>query len=358
MKKVCLSTYCEWSSYGSIMQAIGLKKTLQDLGCESFIVRDVPAPLAQRDFPLAFSNNPKTVLKNMIDFLGRKHKRALYEKTVCFINENVDIQYFNDYEALKKHIPKADYYIAGSDQIWHPSLCKPSFFLDFLGEDKKRLSYAASMGATQVPSEKEEVFQSLVSKFDTISVREEEMIPALKKYIEKPVRVHIDPTFLVSAQEWRKLETEYYIKKPYILVYAIYWNSALNKELKQLHKETGYEIIGLCPAGISKLWANKKIQDADPGQFLYLIDHAEAVVSSSFHGVAFSLIFNKKLAPIINPAAPSRINTLLEALAVKRETIADIMKFDLTKYGEINERILNQKDRSISFLKEILEYNE
>lgn len=357
MKKVCISTYCEWSSYGSVMQAIGLKKTLQGLNYESFIVRDAPAPLGARDFPFCISKNPVTLLKNIINLFHRKHKRILYKNSVEFINKNVDIQYFNDYEVLKKHIPEADYYLAGSDQIWHPALCKPAFFLDFVDE-KKRLSYAASMGVTGVSEKNEDAFQKLVSQIDKISVREKEMLPILQKYTDKPLNVHIDPTFLVDADEWRKLEKEYIIKEPYILVYAIYWDEALNKKLKWLHKKSGYNIVGLCPGGFSKLWANQKIYDADPAQFLYLIDHAEAVISSSFHGVAFSLIFNKRLVPVINPDSPSRINTLLETLTVEKSTIAQVMDFDLSKYDKTNQLIEHEKRRSISYLKEILEYNE
>lgn len=357
MKKICVSTYCEWSSYGSIMQSIGLKKTLQAMNCESFIVQDKPAPLAQRDFKFVISKNPITLVKNFMNLRFHKHKYKLYENSVRFINQNVDIRYYNDYDVLKSQIPEADVYIAGSDQIWHPDLCKPAFFLDFV-QDKKRFSYAASMGVTDITTPKESEFQRLISKIDKVSVRENEMCPVIRKYTDKKINIHIDPTFLLTPQEWRTLERKYPVNKPYILVYAIYWDMALNRELKKIHKKTGYDILGLCPCGFSKLWSNQKIYDADPGQFLYLIDHAEAVVSSSFHGVAFSLIFNKKLTAVINPDSPSRIQSLLDNLDVDKRSITEIMNFDMRRYDIINNRIAREKERSVSYLKEILEYNE
>lgn len=358
MKKVCVSTYCEWSSYGSVMQAIGLKKTLETLGLESFIVRDVPAPLAQRDFPFAFSENPKGLLKSIINLHYRPAKKRLYERSVKFINENVDIKYYNDFETLKADPPHADYFLAGSDQIWHPALCKQAFFLDFLPAEQKRLSYAASMGVTDIPQTKAELFRNMICKFDCFSVREKEMVDTLNPLVERDISVHIDPTFLLNASEWRALAGEYPIDKPYILVFAIYWDRKFDRELKALKKKTSYDIVVLCPNGRFRIWANKKVYDADPGQFLYLIDHAQAVISSSFHGVALALNLNKRVVAVINPDAPSRLQSLLDLLQVPRHHISNIMDFDLADYAGINERIRQEKDRGVAYLKEILDVYE
>ena len=357
MKKICISTYCEWSSYGSIMQSIGLKEALSRIGCESFVVKDRVAPLPSIKTPIQIGKNPKQIIKNLYNNSIRKKTDKRYEGSVKFIKENVDVVYYNDYETLQKNPPKADYYIAGSDQIFHPDLCKPLFFLDFLKDNKKRLTYAASMGKTVISQSKEDAFSKLVKELDVISVREKEMVDVLGKYTDKEVSVHIDPTFLSSADQWRKYQRVYNIKKPYILVYAIYWDKKLNKELKELRKKTGYDIVTI-GTGFSVVYANKKIFDADPGQFLWLIDNAEAVITSSFHGVAFSLIFNKKLSAVVNPALPSRISDLLDLLAVDKYKILDVMNFDLEKYKEINKNVENEKSRSITYLKEILEINE
>lgn len=354
MKNVCVSTYCEWSSYGSVMQAIGLKKCLADLGYNSFIVRDEPAPVSQKTFSFSVSSNPKIMLRNIMFWKLRKQRSTLYKNSVKFIRENLDVRYFNDYEVLKSYIPNADYYIAGSDQIWHPALCKRAFFLDFLPPEKKRLSYAASMGVLQPLDNKKELFGELISKFDSISVREKEMTDVLAQYTEKSIMCHIDPTFLVDAKYWDSLSEKYPIEKPYILVYAIYWDKSCNNELKKLHKQTGCDIVALCPNGPSSLWANKRIYDANPGQFLYLIKNAEAVVSSSFHGVALSVNFNKKIAPVINPKSPSRISSLLNILGIKPVPISDVMKFDESQYAHINRRIEEERARSIDYLREVL----
>jgi hypothetical protein len=131
----------------------------------------------------------------------------------------------------------------------------------------------------------------------------------------------------------------------------------LNSQLKKIKKQTGYEIV-LLGTGFTKAYGSKKIFDADPGQFLWLIDNAEAVVTSSFHGVAFSLIFNKKLSAVVNPKLPSRIDNLLNILKVKKQSIDTIIDFELSQYEEANKQIENEKARSVSYLKEILEIDE
>ena len=353
MKKICISTYCEYSSYGSILQTIGLKNTLKEIGFESFVVKDNPAPSAYLPRKRVFSKNIKLFVKNVLNLRIRKKQELYYQNTLSFINKYVDIRYYNDYNVLKQTPPDADYYMAGSDQIWHPALCKPSFFLDFVPDNKKRLSYAASMGVTDITKEKKESFTRLISKMDSFSVREEDVKNVIKQYTNKDVQVHIDPTFLRSFKEWRNYEEAYPIKRPYILVYALYWDKNLNKKLKKLHKESKMDIVAIC-SNVCSVYANKYVYDANPAQFLWLIDNAEAVVTSSFHGVAFSIIFNKKLAVVINPKAPSRIENLLQVLQVSSSCIENVLRFDLAQYQAINVNIEKEKEKSFGYLKRVL----
>lgn len=354
VKTICVSTYCEWSSYGSVCQALALKQALLELGFDSFIIRDIPAPANSNDFGFKFSKSPRVLARNIINSFYRRKNETRYTNSVKFINDNVDIIYYNDYEVLKKNPPKANYYIAGSDQIWHPVLCKQSFFLDFLNLGQKRISYAASMGITDISEENRDRFAELVDKFDSISVREEQMIPVIKQFTDKTIHRHIDPTFLVGPEYWRSLSRDYPLNKPYILVYAINWDRKFNRELKKLHKKTKLDIVALCPGGISSVWANQKIYDADPSQFLWLIDNAEAVVASSFHGVALSLNLNKKLCAIVSSESPSRVSTLLNVFGVKNPKISDVMQFDLSDYISINKKIINEKNAALEYLKEVL----
>lgn len=352
MKNVIVSTYCDWNNYGSIMQSLGLKTALSSIGFNSKIVIDHPAPPAQYIPSLKISKNIVSCMRNFYAYTKKDLISCKYRDSNKFINDNIDILYYNNYETLKSSPPKADYFIAGSDQIWRPSSCHPVFFLDFVDEQHKRISYAASMGSTKIPENKKELFAELVNSFDHISVREADNAEAIATVSNKPIDIHIDPAFLVSKEDWQKYAKPYPIDKPYILLYALYWDKELNKQVKELHKKTGCMVVAICN-GLSKVWANKKLFDVDPGQFIWLIDNAEAVISSSFHGVSFSIIFNKKLAAVINPSLPSRITNLLNFLKVENSNIVDVCSKNTEFYTNTNKVILNKKEDALKYLTEV-----
>lgn len=353
--KVYTVTPCIWQSYGSILQAMSLQRKLCSMGYDSSIIKCEPYPTDMlKKMPIEFKS-----FKRLISSI---YKRCIfqalnrrYQSTNNFLSKYVDITYFDTYEQLVQKPPKADAFIAGSDQIWNPDNMCPLFYLDFVKNQCKRISYAASMGVTNIPAYKATQMSVYLKNFQAISVRESDNVPVLRQYTQKKISVNIDPVFLQKAEQWRKFETEYPMENhPYILVYAIYWEKSLNAQLKELHKKTGMKIVTIS-SGLQCVYATRRIFDADPGQFLWLLDHAAAVVTSSFHGVAMSILFQKPLAAVINPNAPSRIACLMDTLGIPVLSIPDLLengkKID---YPRVNEQIANEQTRSESYLKEAL----
>ncbi len=242
-------------------------------------------------------------------------------------------------------------FLAGSDQIFHPALCNPVFFLDFVPAGAKRISYAASMGSLDVSADKEKEFARLLNNFDYLSFREKDAAELAKKYTNKEIQVHIDPTFLMSVKDWRAVEKEYPIKGKYILFYPIYWDKSLNAKLKDLHKKTGLPIVMISDA--LGIYHQKAVRDAGVDQFLWLIDHAEYVVTSSFHGAALAINFNKNVSMVVNPKLPSRLNNLAETLDFPIIPIEQIDSIEID-YERINNNIAREKERSMAYLKKVL----
>lgn len=353
MKKVCISTYCVWNSYGSMLQAFGLQYALQQIGCEGFIASTKPAPQAQWTAPRLQAGSPKALAVDVHKHLIAGKLRRRYTAANAFIRENIQIEYFGDWEALRENPPEADAYIAGSDQVWNPRKLDTSFFLDYVPAGNPRISYAASMGITKVPEEKQAEFRRLVEGFDHISLRERDTLPVIDEYTSRTADVHIDPVFLVPEKKWREMEQPYPINEPYILVYPIFWDKKLNQELKQLHKQTGKTIVTVLGQA-QQVYANKRIYDASPEQFLWLIDHADAVVSSSFHGIAMSLVFQKPFAAVINPQSPSRLTCLLDTLGVKNSAIGVLAADRPLEYDRVQQRIQKEKSRGMAYLRKVL----
>lgn len=346
MKKAIISTYCVWNSFGSVLQSLGLQNTLEYIGVKPnniLFKNEMNAPA------IRYEKGIIALIKNPFFFLRKKELEKSKDKSIKFINKYINKYEFDNVEELNENCPAADVYIAGSDQIWHPILCRDDFFLEYAPKDKKRISYAASMGTLDIPKENIEKFKKLLSNFDYISVREKEMIPIIKKLTDKSVSLNIDPTFLNSKEIWKKYEKEYTIKEPYILVYALYWDRNYNKQLKELHKKTGYKIVSI-QSSKRMIYSNKIICDASPSEFLWLIDNAQAVVTSSFHGTAFSIIFNKKFSVVNNPNSMSRISSVLNILNINTPEPKNVIDKFSVDYKKVNNKIEEEKQRSIDYL--------
>jgi len=344
----CVSTYCSWRSYGSVFQSIGLKKALLSFDCESVLARigkDVPEKL--------FS--PRTIKKFIslpFDAVNYGNRRKAYEKTVEFIRLNLDIEEYTDYQSLKENPPFADVYITGSDQVWNPSKLSPQFFLQFV-EDVKKISYAASMGNTKITDDKASIIKKYLKDFYSISVRENECRDLLADLTELPISVNTDPVLFLSADEWRKYEVAYNVKKPYILLYTIYWNPEMKEKLRRLKQRTGLPVYSI-KTGMTRAYSDRSFYDVGPGEFLWLFDNAEYVVTTSFHGAVFSTVFNKKFATCVNPSSPSRIENLHRVLDIPRVDIDDLDKTDLFDYSRICAALNKEKMRGLNYLKEVL----
>lgn len=349
--RVCVCTYCTCESFGSVLQSIGLKRALSELGVNSVIAVDYMPP--------AFVNKPvfggsigRTVVR-LHDRMIEKKRKTAFDRSNAFIRRHLDVVYSPESKDIFAGVEAYDLYIAGSDQIWNPDICDPVFFLDFVSEGEKKISYAASMGKTEISTQTKSKIERYLSSFRAISVREEACKQALKELTDREIGVHIDPVFLRPAEEWRELESPYEIRVPYILLFTIYWDPCLNEKVRALHKRTGLPVIVLS-AHLNKCFGNSRIYDAGPAEFLWLIDHAAFVVTSSFHAAAFSLIFQKRVAAVCNPASPSRLQNLfdkLEAPMVGIDSLDDRnVIFDEQK---IQNRILEEKQAAMDYLRKV-----
>lgn len=353
MKQVCICTFCVWNSYGSMLQAYGLQYALKQLDCRGTIASTKPEPAKKWIFPGLKTRSVKGMVVDLHRMLISRKLKRKYSACGSFIRRNINIDYFGSFEALAEAPPRADVYLAGSDQVWNPRKMDPAFFLEFVPEGYPRITYGASMGIPKIPAGKEGDFRRLVRGFDHISLRERDNVPVVGAYTDQMPEVHIDPVFLVPQEHWREMEQPYPIDEPYILVYPIYWEKGLNRQLKALHKKTGKTIVAVLGQA-QQVYANRRIYDASPEQFLWLIDHADAVVSSSFHGIAMSLVFEKPFSAVIDPKSPSRLRCLLETLETGNRAIPDLADDAARNYDGLREKINLERGRSMAYLGKVL----
>ena len=189
-------------------------------------------------------------------------------------------------------------FIVGSDQVWNLKITgmDTTYLLDFVDSEKGRFSYAASMGNILLGVDSQRQFRKYASKFNFITVREYDAKDYLSDLLKRQVDVVLDPVFLLSAEEWGGLVETDSLEK-YILVYCLHEDQVYT-QAERIAKITGYKIICI-QNSMKKTIKAKYILNAGPIEFIGLIKSAEYVVTDSFHGTAFGIIFRKQIKVIL-----------------------------------------------------------
>ncbi len=198
---------------------------------------------------------------------------------------------------LRSNPPEADLYIAGSDQIWNTNLRNGrdrAFYLDF-GAPKRKISYAASFATQEVNPRFRRFVHRQLANFDAISVREKSGLTTLESLGYEGITV-VDPVFLLDRYQWDKvIELDNLVEDSmtddYILTYDFDLNSTVEAIAYRLSELFKCKIFSVSPG--RRRYADKSFVCCSPLKFLSLVKHARCVVSNSFHGTAFSMIYRK-----------------------------------------------------------------
>ncbi len=245
-----------------------------------------------------------------------------------------------------------DCVICGSDQIWNPDITEginPIYFGDILGV-KNKISYAASMGRDTYNETDEVTAAKLIGKMDYVSVREEKSVAYIEKISGKKVSCVCDPVFLLDKQEYIKIAKPIKIKKPYLLVYSVVNNTTMLNAALDFAKQKNLTVVEICQSK-NRRQKHMQLTSASPEEFLGAILNAECVVTNSFHGTAFSIIFEKDFYAFDNKVRGSRITDLLtKAGLLDCMTQGEIAPKNPIDYNKVNENLKTYIEQSKNFL--------
>lgn len=368
MKIKTLTTYNVYN-YGASLQAYALMKYLQNKGHDVEIIDYQPEYL-RRKYDYKWVNPESKMSKYLLTrfayrimkFLQRqttlRRKKAFDEFTTNVLKQT-PIKYLN-YSDLKNNPPEADLYIVGSDQIWnvfYETGRDDAFFLDFVKEGKKA-SYAASFSYINIDDENKKRIKGLLEDFTAVSVREYHGIDILKEIGIKGKWV-LDPVFLLSKDEWIKFMPSYNKKEKYLLIYDFEGNKLLKEFAISYAKEYGLKIYSINDT-YPLLYADKNFNNAGPIEFLTMIYNCDAFVSNSFHGTAFSIMFNKPVF-VFNRhrhKVNSRMESLMTLFELKQCIEPDINKIksiiNCFDFERINRVLDSERNKSLDFINALL----
>lgn len=302
----------------------------------------------------------KIRLQWIVPYLSKLNpKFALLYNIRDFINKYIPLtKHMYNNEELRKESNSFDVIIVGSDQVWRKIFILNSiniFFLGFIDNNKtKRLAYAASIGTENSEYSDNEVkyIGSLIEKFNAISVREESAINLIENIFKwncpSPLQV-LDPTLLIEKEEYINLIKKSNIKerkKPYLFYYILDNNESKAEIIQQISAHLNLEEY--------TSYNNKNVMPSIE-QWLSDINNANFVITDSYHGVVFSIIFKKQFAIILNnERGASRFNSLVKTFSLEdrilnKNNYNTIINNNID-YDNLYEKLSEEKEKSLAFL--------
>lgn len=361
-KKVGIITFHAAHNYGSCLQAFAIKRIYEQLGAECEIINFRTSVQKDQYTPLTKRKGAKYILKNAFFLLTYSARRRKYQNFENFISEYLvsGQREYSSLDELMAEPPIYDLYVCGSDQIWNtaPNDASMAYFLPFTTGHK--VSYAPSFGQLGCIDHKEEIANFLKS-FDMISVREQRGKELVKEMVGVDAEIFVDPTMLLDKAEWDTLVSDRIIDEEYVFFYSLFSTKEMIKEVKDLADALRLKVVVSNISNQNDLFTGFiKQTDAGPREFLSLVKHAKLIITSSFHGSVFSIIYGKAFLAY-EGMKDNRIRTLLEKTgleecAIKRgEGIPKLRNVLLLDYSVADTHLECEKKKAINYLKRTME---
>lgn len=312
MKKVGIIThYYKSENYGGNLQAYALTTYLSQHGYQAEQISfrgnfDVPKKKQKRDLRF-WTTLPFRAIKSLI-IRGLK----IVEESIHHVSQR-RMRAFSDFndrviphssqvytcDNIRNCVHEYDAFITGSDQVWNLKWYNPEFFLQFVPSEKKKIAYAASMAADHLTTEQKKIVENHLRDFDAISVREEEAVTLLSPLASVQIVQTLDPTLLLSGDDWDHICSERKISEEYLFCYFLSSNRKLRRLARSFAKKNHLKLVTIPHSGgwikTSDIgFGDVRCFDASPEDFLSLIKYARYVFTDSFHAVAFSHIYQKQ----------------------------------------------------------------
>ena len=309
--------------------------------------------------------NIKDVFRNILNLIFYRKIEKHNKDYIKFADKNFNksSKSYDSLEKLKNEDFKYDTFITGSDQVWNINAkdFDDAYFLPFV-ENKNKIAYAVSLGATNPNnSQDKEKYKAYLEKINAISVREKNAQKWIGELTDKPVEICVDPTLLLSEQEWEPLVGEREVKGKYILWYCMIYKKETRKIIEEISKKYKMPVYVLDAKEWSRrglfLHKIKLAKNGGPSSYLSLVKNAEMIITSSFHGSVFCSKFKKNFWYLnihSHDTGDDRASFLLSQLDLKerfvnKDEILDKNLLDMPNYSN-TEKIDKAIKKSFEFL--------
>ena len=358
--KIGILTYHRAHNYGAMLQAYALRTYLHNQGHDVEFI-DYWPDSHNKQYTLFKPIRGKSLYFKILNIISdsvtlirrtiRMNKFNNFRKKHLGINDS--IKYTTNKEPI---IERYDCVVVGSDQIWRTQEYEgkhvgidPMYLCTNISNTTRCISYAASMGIISLTSEDEHVIRTSFKNFNTILVREN----SLKQLVESlgySAHVVLDPTLLLTKQQWDQLIPSHrYSQKPYVLFYELMPSQEALAFAKKKALSLNCELL-IMDSIIHTLPRKNHISYASPIEFMHAIRDAEFVIATSFHGTAFSIIFEKQFITIGLKKNADRVKTLLQQVGITEQYQDLPIETSKINYKEVNTTLQTIRQHSQQLL--------
>lgn len=344
-------------NYGNQLQNYAVKRIYEKLGCTVKTLYNIDGAEYQVSLIHRIKNYLCIFFKNS-SYLERKREESFRQFGKRYLNYTRPFKYNQINSILKEDF---DYISVGSDQVWNPYFQCNKMHMDYLllcfVQPEKRIALSASMGVIEISSDMSVHYKKELSKYKSISVREQ----AAKKYLEnllnKKINLLIDPTLMLSRQEWNQISNQpknINTREKYIITYFLGEKTDVLKKDLVFFSNLGMKIYNFLDGEDTDMFIN------GPSEFIYMISHAECVLTDSFHASVFSFIYGIPFYVYDRNDGEenmiSRFETFFDLFSLHSHYRKNVGKLDLAdcNYSVGYEQLEKEKEKVVLFLKRIL----
>ncbi|AIY12357.1 polysaccharide pyruvyl transferase family protein [Cellulophaga baltica] len=375
MKKIGIITILNVNNYGAELQAFALHHKLKLMGYDNEIINYLyyknPEYNIEPDSKPLIKTSVKNKLKDFVLKWLDKYSALKYPELAKVRKQRFEdfhknhtalSRTYQSYSDLYNAKLEYDTYIVGSDQVWNPNngTNLAPFFLTFAPENANKISFASSFGVGKIDEKYFPQYKQWLNNLTHISNRESSGVDIIRTITSKETTHVVDPTLLLNKTEWESLMVPYENREPYILFFIFKKNDYAENLAYAIQKKTGFKIIRVCKNEMPLESDDKilNIRDFGPLEFLGLYSGANIVLTTSFHGSVFSLIFEKPFYTI-TPSSKnnnSRQESLMTKVNLMHRLLREGDQVDLDKlydinFEEVKSKLEPQIELSVEFLK-------
>lgn len=362
--KIAVITMHAVKNYGSVLQTYATRRIFEKIGLDVEIINYVREKNLDENLLQTWTIHDKG--------LARLIKKAILLPTVTrwkkvfggYLKSELPLseRRYTSEQDLLDHPVCADIFCTGSDQVWNSGwnngIEKP-FYLSFVPDDFPKIALAASIGKETIDPQEADAIRPYLDRYKFITMREPSGLNIVRALGIKNSDFCLDPTLLLSREEWLQYAKLYPIKKKYVLIYQLNHDSDFDRFAVEFARRKNLELIRVCTRYDQKRLPGRGVVLPEVRELLSLINNAEYVLTNSFHATAFCINLNKQFISIDPNEYSSRLNDALEMLGLEQRKLKSYEQYDIAdtdiEFEAVNQKLLYYREQSNNLIKNMID---